>query len=43
MLAALGARNMHQHNFPLFLGIVLGVAVLTAVVFMVTAPRDPKE
>ena len=40
VLALLGARNIHQHNFPLFLGIVLGLAALTVTVFVLTAPRD---
>jgi hypothetical protein len=38
VLAALGAANMHQQNFPLFLGAVLGLSVLTVVVFVLTAP-----
>ena len=38
MLAALGAANLHQQNFPLFLTAVLGLSVLAVVVFMLTAP-----
>jgi hypothetical protein len=38
-LIALGGANMHQHNFPVFLGAVLGLAALTVAVFVLTAPR----
>jgi Na+/H+ antiporter NhaD/arsenite permease-like protein len=40
VLATLGAARTHQHNFPLFLGVVLGVAIVTVVVFVATAGGD---
>ena len=43
LLGALGVARTHQHNFPLFLGVVLGLAVLTVVVFVATAARDPRD
>ncbi len=36
LLYALGVNRLHHHNFPLFLAIVLALAVLTVVVFMLT-------
>jgi hypothetical protein len=43
LLAVLGEARTHQHNFPLFLGLVLGVAVLIVAVFVATAPRRSQE
>jgi hypothetical protein len=43
VLAALGTANMHQRNFPLFLGAVLGLAVLTVAVYVATAGGDAQE
>jgi uncharacterized membrane protein YeaQ/YmgE (transglycosylase-associated protein family) len=40
LLAFLGAAGMHQKNFTLFLAAVLGAAVVTVVVFVVTATSD---
>ena len=40
MLGAVGAAQMHQQNFPLFLGIVLGVAALVVGVYFATAARE---
>jgi hypothetical protein len=39
VLAGLGAANMHQRNFPVFLAAVLGVSVLTVAVFVLTDGR----
>jgi hypothetical protein len=39
LLALLGGARTHQHNFPLFLGTVLGLSVLIVAVFVLTAPR----
>ena len=39
LLGALGVANMHQQNFSLFLTAVLGLCVLTVVVFVLTEPR----
>jgi hypothetical protein len=39
VLGALGAANLHQQNFPLFLAAVLGLSVLTVAVFVLTEPR----
>jgi hypothetical protein len=33
----LGAARTHQQNFPLFLAVVIGLAVLTVAVFVLTA------
>jgi hypothetical protein len=36
---------VHQQNFPLFLTVVMGLAVLAVAVFVLTAPRggaDPE-
>jgi hypothetical protein len=30
---------VHQQNFALFLGVVMGLAVLAVAVFVLTAPR----
>jgi hypothetical protein len=38
LLAVLGGAGTHQRNFPLFLASVIGLSVLTAVVFVLTAP-----
>jgi hypothetical protein len=38
VLAALGVARMHQTNFPLFLAAVLGLALLTVLAFVATAP-----
>jgi hypothetical protein len=38
LLALLGGARTHQHNFPLFLGAVIGLSVLTVVVFVLTSP-----
>jgi hypothetical protein len=43
VLATLGAASTHQRNFPLFLGLVLGVAVLIVVVFVATAGGRARE
>jgi hypothetical protein len=43
LLAALGTARTHQQSFTLFLGLVLGMAVLTVVVFVVTASRPPEK
>jgi hypothetical protein len=40
VLARLGATNTHQRDFTLFLGSVLGLAVLAVVVFIATASRE---
>jgi hypothetical protein len=40
VLAALGVGRAHLHDFPRFLAVVLGLAVLTVGVFVATAPRD---
>jgi hypothetical protein len=42
VLAMLGVAGTHQHNFPVFMGVVLGLAVLIVVVFVATAPT-PSE
>jgi hypothetical protein len=42
VLAPLGVARTHQQNFPLFLAVVMGLAVLTVVVFVVTAPRNSR-
>jgi hypothetical protein len=39
LLGTLGVANTHQQNFPLFLTAVLGLCVLTVVVFVLTEPR----
>ena len=43
MLAGLGVARMHQTNFPLFLAAVLGMALLTVVAFVATAPPGRDE
>jgi len=43
LLAVLGTARTHQQSFALFLGLVLGMAVLTVVVFVVTASRPPEK
>jgi predicted lysophospholipase L1 biosynthesis ABC-type transport system permease subunit len=40
VLAVLGARRTHLHNFVLFLVIVLGLAVAIVAVFLATARED---
>jgi uncharacterized membrane protein YeaQ/YmgE (transglycosylase-associated protein family) len=37
LLAALGVARTHLHNFPLFLGAVMGAAVVIVAVFVATA------
>ena len=39
----LGAARTHQHNFSLFLGIVLAVSIVTVAVFVVTAAGEPRD
>ena len=34
---------MHQRRVTVFLGVVLGLAVLTVVVFVATAAREERE
>ena len=43
LLAVLGTARTHQQNFPLFLGVVLGVSVVTVTVFVLTARGEPPE
>lgn len=43
LLGALGVARTHQHNFPLFLAAVLGLAVLIVVVFVATATGDARD
>jgi hypothetical protein len=43
LLAFLGAAGMHQKNFTLFLIAVLGVTVVTVVVFVATAAGDATD
>ena len=43
MLGVLGVARTHQQNFPLFLGVMLGMAVLTVVVYVATATGDRAE
>jgi hypothetical protein len=40
VLAALGHRRLHLHDFVLFLAIVLGLAVAIVIVFVATAKPD---
>ena len=40
MLAVLGVRRTHLHDFVLFLAIVLGLAVAIVAVFLATARND---
>jgi hypothetical protein len=40
VLAAFGAAQAHQKNFPLFLVTVLALSVLAVVVFVLTRSRD---
>jgi hypothetical protein len=41
-LAALGVARTHQHNFPLFLSVLMGMAILIVAAFIATAPgRSP--
>jgi hypothetical protein len=37
VLAVLGTARTHQHNFPLFLTVVVGLAAVITVVFVATA------
>jgi hypothetical protein len=41
LLAALGAANMHQRNFPVFLTAVLGMSALAVAIFVLTASPSP--
>jgi Flp pilus assembly protein protease CpaA len=43
LLAVLGEARTHQHNFPVFLGVVLSAAVLIVAIFVATAPRRRQE
>jgi hypothetical protein len=43
VLAVLGVRRVHLHNFVLFLAIVLGLAVAIVAVFIATAREVPEE
>jgi hypothetical protein len=36
-----GVARTHQANFPLFLGVVIGLSVLVVAVFVATATGDP--
>jgi hypothetical protein len=40
VLAVLGVRRLHLHDFVLFLIIVLGLAVAIVAVFIATARKD---
>jgi hypothetical protein len=40
VLAALGAANMHQRNFPLFLAVVVAVSALSVALFVATASDE---
>jgi uncharacterized membrane protein YeaQ/YmgE (transglycosylase-associated protein family) len=40
LLAALGVARTHLHNFPLFLGALVGAAVVIVAVFVATATSD---
>ena len=39
LLATLGVARTHLHNFPLFLGALVGMAVVIVAIFIATA-RD---
>jgi hypothetical protein len=41
VLAVLGAANLHQRNFPLFLAAVVGVCAAAVAVFVATSPPRP--
>jgi hypothetical protein len=41
VLAVLGAARVHLQNFPLFLGVVLGAAIVTVAVLVATAGGEP--
>ncbi len=43
MLSALGAARMHQHDFSLFLGVLLALCVLTVGIFVATATGNSPE
>jgi len=43
VLGALGAARTHQQNFPLFLAVLVGLALLTVAVFVATAPGAAEE
>jgi hypothetical protein len=43
VLGSLGASNLHQQNFPVFLSAVLGLCVLTVAVFVLTEPRGKAD
>jgi hypothetical protein len=43
LLAALGAANMHQRNFPLFLTAVLGMSALAVAIFVLTVPAERRR
>jgi hypothetical protein len=42
VLYGLGAAGFHHRYFDLFLAAVLGLAVLIVVVFVATAPDEPR-
>jgi hypothetical protein len=35
--------RLHLHNFPLFVAVVVGLALLIVAIFMATAARDAEE
>jgi hypothetical protein len=43
VLAWLGAANLHQQNFSLFLMSVTGLSVLAVAVFVLTAPPGESD
>jgi hypothetical protein len=43
VLGALGAARWHQQNFPLFVAVVVGLALATVAVYLATAPRAAEE
>ena len=42
MLAALGHKRVHLHDFVLFLAIVLGLAIAIVAVFVITQHGGPE-
>lgn len=43
MLGALGEARVHLHSFPTFLGVLLGLCLLTVGVFVATATGAPPD
>ena len=43
MLAVLGERRLHLHDFVLFLAILLAIAVALVAVFVATGGEDPPD